>query len=88
MTDPTTLSPEPSATKNRIAMAIAAIAFGAGLMTMAAISTFYSSRLAVVHDAHRAEITTQEKRHSREKTKMHKQIVDKLDEIRNKVGGK
>lgn len=87
MTETTIQAVEPSTTKNRIFMAIAAIAFGAGLMTMAAISAFYSSRLATVHDAHRAEITAQEKRHSREKSKMHKQIVDKLDEIKKKVGG-
>lgn len=81
-------SHELSPTKHHIAMAIAAIAFGAGLMTMAAISAFYSTRLATVHDAHRAEITAQERRHTREKTKLHKQIIDKLDEIRNKVGVK
>lgn len=73
---------DPCVSRNRLILAIIAIAFGAGLMTMAGISAFYSWRLAAVHTAHRGEVTAQERRHSRDKTEMRKGISDKLDQLK------
>lgn len=71
-----------SISRNRIALAITAIAFGAGLITMAAISVFHTQQMTAVYKAHRGEIAAQERRHTREKKQMHREIIDRLEKLR------
>lgn len=72
---------DPCVSRNRIALAIIAIAFGAGLMTMAGISMFHSYRMDAVRIAHRDEMAAQERRFTRERRKMHRDLVERLEKM-------
>lgn len=85
-------------TRLRLATAVGAIAFGAGLMTMAGVGMYYETRadrtaalhrqeVATLNDAHRSERTAQEARHTREKKAVMAEIRDQLINIERLARG-
>lgn len=82
----------------RIFVAVAAIAFGAGLTTMAGVGMYYEKRsdqaaslhrmeIDTLQKAHRQESATQEGRHTRDKNRLHNEIRDQLIVIERLVRG-
>lgn len=65
--------------------ALAAFAFGCGLVVMAFMSMHYDSRLEAVQAAHNKSISSMEGRHTREKNKTRTEITEKLDAIEKKL---
>ena len=65
--------------------AIAGLALGAGLLSMALAGWYYDTKLEAVQKAHRQEIKAMESRHTREKRALKKEIIDPLTEIHKKV---
>lgn len=67
--------------RNKAWIALAAFAFGCGLFVMAIMSIHYDSRLEAVQVAHGKNIATIEARHTREKNRIRKEVIEQLDRI-------
>lgn len=85
-------------TITRIVLAVAGIAFGAGLTTMAGVGLYYEKRadqasalhrleVDTLQKAHRQESAAQEGRHTRDKNRLHAEIRDQLITIERLVRG-
>lgn len=64
---------------------IAGLALGAGLFSMAIAGWYYDAKFEVAQKAHRQEMASMERRHTREKRLVKKDIADKLDEIQKRT---
>lgn len=67
--------------RGRAWVALAALAFGCGLVVMAFMSIHYDGRLEAVQKAHEREITTLKRGHRTEKNQTKSEISDRLDRI-------
>ena len=61
--------------------AIAGLALGAGLLSMALAGWYYDTKLEAVQKAHRQEIKAMESRHTRDKKSTHGEVIERLDRI-------
>lgn len=74
--------------RHRVWYAIAAIGFGAAFLTLAAVGWHYERRLEAQQDAHNASVAAAERRHTREKNEIKKEVVERLDRVeRILIGG-
>lgn len=84
--------------KLRLAFAVGGIAFGAGLMTMAAMGIYYETRadrtnryhrqeIVSIQDTHKTERKSQDSRHTRANNETKRDITQRLDNIERLLSG-
>lgn len=62
--------------------ALVAMFIGFTVVAMFFMSIYYNGRMEEMHKAHRAEITVNQSRHTRENNKITKEISNKIDEVK------
>lgn len=63
--------------------AVAGIAFGSGLLAMAAMGWHYDGRLEAMHKAHKDEIASMRRANTREKNIVRNEVRDELRALRD-----